>query len=154
MKTPLLLLLTLPLLAAAADDAQLLRCRALGDGAARLACYDALPVVAAAAAIVAPAPAVKPPPPAAAAATAASFGLEATRGELPEITSSLPGRFEGWGPRSRFKLANGQVWQVADDSSGVYDLDNPKVTVRRAALGSYMLEIEGARRAPRVRRVE
>lgn len=44
-------------------------------------------------------------------------------------------------------MANRQVWQVSDDSTGTYDLNNPKVTVRRAAFGSYMLDIEGARRA-------
>ena len=38
--------LTLLLLsgAALADDAAITKCRALGDGAARLACYDAIPV--------------------------------------------------------------------------------------------------------------
>ena len=61
---------------------------------------------------------------------------------------------EGSGPRTRFKLANGQVWQVTDDSSAAYNLLNPQVTVRRAAFGSFVLEIEGANRTPRVRRVE
>ncbi|MDP1899887.1 MAG: hypothetical protein Q8K96_05485 [Rubrivivax sp.] len=145
--------------ALAADDAALRRCRALADAPARLACYDALPLGAAAAAATAAAPGAQTmgtPPVAAAApaATPATFGLEQQRAELPEINSRIAGRFEGWGPRSRIRLANGQLWQVSDDSSGVYDLMDPKVTVRRATLGSFILEIEGARRAPRVRRVE
>jgi len=36
----------------------------------------------------------------------------------------------------------------------VYHLRDPKVTVRRATLGTFVLDIEGARRQPRVRRLE
>lgn len=150
--------------AAAADDDALRRCRALGEAAARLACYDALPLAALPAAIAA----IGAPPavaalgqraaPPAAPATAAksgeeSFGFEG-RSATQEVSSSIPGIFEGWDRRTRFRLANGQVWQVIDDSSAAYYLRDPKVVVRRAALGSFMMEIEGARQAPRVRRVE
>jgi hypothetical protein len=166
----LLLLLAAPAAGAwAADDAALLRCRALSDAAARLACYDALPVQSAAplrtapAAAAGPAPAAAPaavtPPaaPAAAVATAPAaaqrFGQE-SRDEPQSITSQIAGVFEGWGPNTRIKLANGQVWQVTDGSEGLYHLQSPKVTVRRALLGGFQLEIEGAKRSPRVRRVE
>ena len=44
--------------------------------------------------------------------------------------------------------------QVIDDSRGVYHLRDPKVTVRRAAIGTLVLDIDGARRQPRVRRLE
>lgn len=129
-----------------ADDAALRRCRALTEPAARLACYDAVPVAA-----PAPAPASAPP---AAAGPAATFGLERAEDKTQEITSHISGRFEGWRPGERIRLANGQVWQVSDDSSGVYYLLDPKVSVRRAAMGTFVLDIEGARRTPRVRRVE
>ena len=56
-------------------------------------------------------------------------------------------------PGTVITLANGQVWQITDDTSAAYELDNPRVTVRRAALGSFMLDIEGARRTPRARRL-
>jgi hypothetical protein len=155
--------------AALADEAGALqRCRAIGDPQARLACYDALPLRAPAAAAatppLAPAAATRAAVPApAAAATAAPapvpapaaqrFGQE-SRDEPQALVSRIPGVFEGWGPRSRISLANGQVWQVIDGSEGVYLLQNPQVTVRRAMLGGFVLEIEGANRAPRVRRVD
>ncbi|MDO9094168.1 MAG: hypothetical protein Q7U99_16205 [Rubrivivax sp.] len=159
------------LASAAASDEELLRCRALADIAARVACYDALPVgqrsapaapapaaatpaaTAAATAAATPSPkalAAQPP----SAAAVAGFGMERVGSELSEIRSRISGRFEGWTPRARLRLDNGQVWQVVDDSSGFYELPSPLVTVRRAAMGTFMMEIEGARRAPRVRRVE
>ena len=84
----------------------------------------------------------------------ASFGLESAKAAPQDISSSIVGLFEGWERNTRFKLANGQVWQVSDGSSAVYYLRDPKVTVRRALLGGFDLEIEGARKSPRVKRVE
>jgi len=156
---------------AIAQDAAFLKCRAIKDSAARLACYDALPVPPAASAPAAPAAATaaKPGTAAASASTAqtgapaalpsepaAQFGLAQKDREKPldAIESTIPGRFEGWGPRERFRLANGQVWQVADDSKGYHDITNPKVRVRRGALGAFYLEIEGTNRSPRVTRVQ
>ena len=150
--------------AAAADDDALRRCRALGEAPARLACYDALPLAALPAAIAAigaplavAALGQRAAPPAAPATAAKSgeesFGFEG-RSATQEVSSSILGIFEGWDRRTRVRLTNGQVWQVIDDSSAAYYLRDPKVVVRRAALGSFMMEIEGARQAPRVRRVE
>jgi hypothetical protein len=161
---------------ASADDAALLRCRALPDATARLACYDALPTAAGTSAapsttaataataavgataakvatVAAPASAAAVAAAAAASAQAERFGYE-RKDELAEIVSRIPGPFSGWGPRTRFTLANGQIWQVSDESSAVYDLRDPKVTVRRATLSGFEMDIEGARRQPRVRRVD
>lgn len=137
--------------AALADEGGLQACRAITDAARRLACYDALPLPAAGTAAPA-APAAAPHDP-------ASFGFEAkaaqaTQAALPSIGSYIPGRFEGWGPRERIKLANGQVWQVTDDSNAVMNLMDPKVTVRRGALGAFYLEFEQSNRTARVKRVE
>lgn len=179
MKLPRLLLLSVAAFtaAAAAHSQDLSRCRALPDAAARLACYDNLPLPAAAlAAPAAPAaPPVRPagaavvpaagaaavPGPSVAAAPAtvlageAAFGLQGpARGELAAVRSSVAGRFEGWGTRSRIRLVNGQVWEVSDDSNAVTWLFNPQVTVRRALLGSFVLEVESLNRTARVRRVE
>ena len=105
---------------------------------------------AAAAALSAAAPVAAPAP---ARAAVPSFGQQ--RSDEPQtITSQILGVFEGWGPRSRITLANGQVWQVEDGSEGVYFLQSPKVTVRRALMGGFQMEIEGARRVPRVRRAD
>jgi len=164
MKLTLLLPLLLLSGAASANDAALRQCRAVADGAARLACYDALPLGTAvsplpaekiAAAVPASvAPTAAPAPALAAPALASTFGLQRADEVVQEVSSSLPGLFEGWSPGQRFRLANGQLWQISDDSSGVYYLRDPKVTVRRGALGSFVLDIDGAKRMPRVRRLE
>lgn len=149
---------------AMADDAALLRCRTLADVPTRVACYDAIPVAATAPASAPRAATVAPGAPvqaatAAPAPAASSFGLSATQLRKPDepnsIESSLLGRIEGWGPRTQFRLANGQVWRVADESTGSVDeIDNPKVKITRNALGTMFLEIEGTKAAPRVRRVQ
>lgn len=139
-------LLSLALLAgtAQADDASLLRCRALADARARLECYDAIAVAATPAAEAQPREGV------------ARFGLPAKAAELePEsIESTVLGDFDGWRPNERIRLANGQVWQITDDSRGAVSTKAAKVTVRRGALGAYFLDIEGVNRSPKVRRVQ
>ncbi|MDE2080115.1 MAG: hypothetical protein KGI90_02090 [Burkholderiales bacterium] len=144
---PILAALLLATAGAAQADAEagLRHCRALGDAGARLACYDALPIDAQPAA---------PPAAPTLAQQQAAFGLpQSPSTQLQEVTSFIPGHFEGWDPGTRITLGNGQVWQITDDTSAAYELDNPRVTVRRAAFGSFMLDIEGARRTPRARRL-
>jgi hypothetical protein len=146
MRPTLLLVLLLAQIpdAARADDDSLRRCRALAADAARLACYDAIALAPAAAAAAA----------SAVAAPAARFGLPEGPDRIERVQSRIEGRFEGWRPLDRFRLANGQVWQVIDGSTGVYWLDSPRVAVRRGALGSFVLEIEGVKPFVRVRRIE
>jgi len=124
---------------ALADDAGILRCRAIKDSAARLSCYDALAV-----------------PPAAPAVAGAQFGMEHKQDaqKLDSVESTIAGRFEGWGPHTQFRLANGQVWQIADGSQGTHWIENPKVRVRRGFLGAFYLEVEGSNRTPRVKRLQ
>lgn len=135
--------------ARAADPAEpvaaVARCRAIPEAAVRLACYDAL--------ASGPGPAAWAPP---AATATARFGFEnrTVRSAPDSVESRIPGYFEGWGPKSRIGLANGQVWQVIDDSRGVVERRDPAVKVTRAALGTFFLEIEGHHQAPRVSRVE
>ena len=140
------------------------------DTTARLACYDAL-----ADAARVPVPPAKPaaPAPMAAAAKAtatttaaagvapvrtgeAAFGLPETRqpDRVESVESTLSASFSGWGPNSRIKLANGQVWQVVDGTSVALPEGARKVAVKRGALGSYYLDIEGLKTSPRVRRVD
>jgi len=125
-----------------ADDAAIQRCRELSDATRRLACYDAVTV---------PAKGIAPPR-----QSPDQFGMErlVPRSEPDAIESQVLGRFDGWRPRDRIELANGQVWQISDDSSAVLTLLNPKVAVRRGAFGAYYLEVEGTNRSPRVKRVQ
>ena len=144
---------------AAANDAALQRCRAMGEAAARLACYDAIPLGTAPGARASPGPAGAGTPAAAPAAQPSllsRFGFEqrAQPDELPSVESHIPGRFQGWGPLQVIKLANGQAWQIADGSSRTAWIENPKVVVRRGAMGAFYLEIDRINPSPRVRRVE
>jgi hypothetical protein len=151
-------------IASAADDAAVRRCRAIPDSLARLACYDALPLGPTSSAAPKGAPQQSPfrpqpgqpraaPPP----APVQDFGLEhkaQPADQLATIETYIPGRFEGWRPGARITLANGQVWQVTDETSRYMVLDNPKVVVRRGVMGAFFLDIEGDNRSPRVRRVQ
>ncbi|KQV50557.1 hypothetical protein ASC95_14430 [Pelomonas sp. Root1217] len=117
-------------------------CRQLTDSARRLACYDALPLPA-----EQPAKAVAPAP-VAPADPVTKFGQESVKlpdapPELKQIESRIRGRFAGWGANTRIELENGQSWRVADGSSAIYDLDNPKAIVHRGMMGAFFLEIEG-----------
>lgn len=157
MRTLTLLSLALASLPVPAQDG-LQRCRAMSDGAARLACYDALAdaaraAAAAPAALATPAAATAPAPSRTAEAT---FGLPETRrpDAVDAVNSTVGPRFSGWGPNSRIRLANGQVWQVTDGTSVELPEGPRKVSVKRGALGSYYLDFEGLNTSPRVRRVE
>jgi hypothetical protein len=140
------------------DEISFLRCRPIADPGARLACYDALKLqppstagaVRAAGAGAPALPGETVPVPA-----IALFGMEHQNDQqVKEINTRLIGIFEGWGPRTKFRLENGQVWQVSDDSNAVYSLKSPKVKISRAVLSGFEMEIEGAKRAPRVKRLE
>lgn len=144
--------------AAWAGDAAMLRCRAVPEVAARAACYDAIPVGkpdAGAASAAAPAPPASAP--AAREAAIAAFGAPpavAREQQLQSFETRIAGKFEGWEPGQNIKLANGQVWRVVDDSVDTFDAVDPEVTVRRGLLGATFLDIAGAHRSPKVRRVQ
>lgn len=142
-----LLALMLVSSAAMADDGAMLRCRQLTDGPARLTCYDAIQLGAPAAAISAPPAKVE---------LERSFGAESlsTTIKLDSIESSIIGNFDGWVPKQRIRLANGQVWMINDDSQEDLNLVNPKVKVERGLMGAIYMDIDGARTAPRVKRIK
>jgi len=148
-------ILYLPLFLSAAaltSETTLEQCRAIADPSARLACYDGLPLPANAGG-----PTAKVESKARLPETPAQFGLsrEVTPSvDLASIESTIPGHFDGWYPRRRVRLANGQVWQVAEETTRLYDLDNPKVTIRRGVLGAYYLDLTVDNRSIRVNRVE
>lgn len=139
------------LCAVAADDAAMQRCRDTRDPAARLACYDAVPLPTA--------PVASAPGPAASPLPAASFGLESrpSPNATPtavSIESAIEGRFDGWLPHGQLRLTNGQVWEISDGSQSAYGLNSPKVKITRGVSGSFFMAIEGVAQTPRVRRVK
>ncbi|MBD8627117.1 MAG: hypothetical protein RR983_19510 [Massilia sp.] len=133
---------------ALADDAALLKCRTLSDIPARMACYDAIPVGAAGPA-AAPAPARTPEQ---------NFGLEAVKqreAQPASIRSTVVGDFDGWGPGSQIRLANGQVWRVIDGSDAVLPrTKDAAVTIERNVFGTLFLKIDGGNSSAKVRRVQ
>jgi len=140
--------------AALADDTAMRACRTVTDTAARLACYDRIELSAApTAAPVAAAPVLTPQE---------SFGLppspmavRAAPQKIDAIDSTIVGTFEGWGPNTRFKLANGQTWRIIDGSEAVLrPTANQKVRITRNFIGTLFLQIEGSNNSPKVKRVD
>jgi hypothetical protein len=165
MKKLALTLLVLTSAPAFAADSPLLKCRAIADNTARLACYDALvpaavaaPVASAAAPVaVASTAAVAAPAPAVAAAKPEdSFGLSSMgkKSEPDVIDTHIPGAFDGWRPNMRINFANGQVWRVVDDSTSYVSGDDLKVKVVKGLFGNFTLEVEGSNRTASVKRVK
>ncbi|MFC5478599.1 hypothetical protein [Massilia suwonensis] len=148
--------------AALADDAAVLKCRALPDAASRLACYDAMPVGAAPALAAAPATAPATAPiaaPAVAATPEQRFGLNPVvqkkqEAQADTIQSTVAGKIDGWSVGSRITLANGQVWRVIEGDAVLPALSNPKAEVSRGLLGAYFLQIVGHNSTARVKRVQ
>lgn len=128
--------------AAQVEADALRRCRALTDVVQRLACYDAIALPQAAGASPLPSPVAPPLSPAPSRPVEADF-----------VDSRIVGRIEGWTPATRFTLSNGQVWEIADGSQAVYDLQDPGVRITRGLFGSFFIRIEGVSQTPRVRRV-
>lgn len=54
----------------------------------------------------------------------------------------------------KHRLLNGRVWQVTDDTSRSVDLTDPRVTLRRGAMGSFFMDFDAIGRSVRVRRVQ
>lgn len=134
-------------------------CRTKDDPQMRLACYDEIRLAPAQARPATPQGMAPPPIPVTPAPGNAvgNFGFEAKtalQNQLQSIDSTIEGHFSGWGPKSRIRLANGQVWQVTDDSNAFMSLDNPRVQITRGAMGAFYIEFERSNRTARVRRVE
>lgn len=91
------------------------------------------------------------------------FGLETVKSRVRDlfqsnapktIESTIPGEFKGWSGKTRFKLANGQVWQQSQPESFVVNVNDPKVIIRRGLMGGYLLKIEGYNSSVKVERIE
>lgn len=115
------------------------------------------------------------PPPAAAQAPAPTAAAEA--GDVPrragrteserlfgneqmenarEITARIEGTFEGFDGPTRFRLDNGQVWEIVDrlQFTPLEPIPNAQVTIRRGAFNSYRMQFEGYNRWYQVKRIE
>jgi hypothetical protein len=60
------------------------------------------------------------------------------------IESNIVGTFKGYGPRTFFHLANGEVWKPTNDYIESYpSIENPKVVIYRNDLFGYKMFIQG-----------
>lgn len=152
--------------AATVSSDDLSRCASIASPSTRLTCYDALahrapePAPPAAASLSATPASVAPPAPAAPAATstavpspaavaaaaspddAPSFGLSAVQRHVAVVgPKQESGRIVSLGTNqaghSTIVLDSGQTWTVLDDDGWVSNGD--QVTIKRAALGSYLM---------------
>ncbi|MBH9552482.1 hypothetical protein [Inhella gelatinilytica] len=142
---------------------QLASCRAIADATKRLACFDAIagppagsgqwgaPVARTGA--QSPGKADSPHSATATPSPEQSFGLRG--GDTSSVQSRIQGSFDGWKPRQRFRLANGQLWEVTDGSSGHYlTMHEPQVKIVKGALSGFYMDIEGVTQRLTVRRIE
>jgi hypothetical protein len=140
-------------------------CARIATSTDRLACYDALSAARKSAArdwnrgfgvgarrnapVVAEPAQLEP-------ATPAEFGFDERRSSAvpDEIQTRYDGEFSGWSGNTLFRLENGQVWKQAQSGRSSYRAAHPVVTIKRTALGSYRLLVEGSDESIRVERVK
>jgi len=78
---------------------------------------------------------------------------EVRRVLLEDIETSVVGKFVGWSGKTRFELANGEVWQQRYGKSFTTSLMDPKVVLKRTWAGTYEMYVIGADRSIGVKRV-
>ena len=80
-----------------------------------------------------------------AAAEAVDRAVKEKKVQAPQIIeSNIVGTFKGYGPRTFFHLANGEVWKPTNDYIESYpSIENPKVVIYRSDLFGYKMFIQG-----------
>jgi hypothetical protein len=79
---------------------------------------------------------------------------EVRRVSLEDVETTIVGEFVGWSGKSRFELANGEVWQQRYGKSFKTSLMDPKVVLKRTWAGTYELHVIEAGRSIGVKRLE
>lgn len=152
---------------------QLAVCARISKKSARMACYDSVASAAqsnpapsssgfGASSIRNPAPAA-PPPPAPPAEASAGFGGEHLNRPAPQRNASADADEVEVAVRSasdnglrmwQITLADGAVWRMTERANAAFrpPAPNETVTIRKAALGSYLMEI-GRQPSVRVERI-
>ena len=90
-----------------------------------------------------------------AAAEAVDRAVKEKKVQPPQvIESNIVGTFKGYGPRTFFHLANGEVWKPTNDYIETYSpIESPKVVIYRSDLFGYKMFIQGGGTV-RVKRVQ
>lgn len=91
-----------------------------------------------------------------------AVGMRDRPGELPAIDrmaretfqTRIVGPFSGWEGGTEFVLENGMVWvQTEDRTFYMAETENPTVTIRPGALGTWFLNVDGYNQRTRVKRI-
>jgi len=138
------------------------RCSDMGSDLARLACFDKLSTnipagtKAAANTQTKKSAAASTPFAQALAGGQKAFGLEHQLAlTTPEqITSSIVGKFNGWSGKTKFTLANGQIWQQTNPGKMVFKATAPAVTISKGVFGSYRMAVAGLNKRVSVQRIK
>jgi hypothetical protein len=80
-----------------------------------------------------------------AAAEAVDRAVKERKVQPPQvIESNIVGTFKGYGPRTFFNLANGEVWKPTNDYIETYSpVESPKVVIYRNDMFGYKMVIQG-----------
>ncbi len=79
-------------------------------------------------------------------------GLKEVPADEP-IVSTIPGLFTGWRGKTRFELANGQVWEQVGGGVFKVKVQDPEVVIEPAMFGSWRLKIKGYNASTKVKRI-
>jgi len=72
-----------------------------------------------------------------------------------EFSSRLVGKFNGWDGQTVFKLENGMIWEQADkDKFYIKEVENPMITIKPGAFGTWKLSVEGYASSCKVKRIQ
>ena len=73
-----------------------------------------------------------------------------------KIVSTIDGDFKGWTGTTRFKLANGQIWQQRQRDSRylIRTVQNPRVVIEKNFLGLYVMALPDLKKKIPVKRLQ
>ncbi|MBV1910962.1 MAG: hypothetical protein KUG78_16805 [Kangiellaceae bacterium] len=74
--------------------------------------------------------------------------------EIQSFSSHIVGKFNGWKKGKKLKLANGQIWKVANSNRVYVQLENPEITISKAIFGTFTAKVKGVTAPAKVRRVK
>lgn len=83
-------------------------------------------------------------------------GFDQRTGADGSIYTSITGEFRGWNKQGqRFRMDNGQIWQVTDSTSRLkVNLVNPEIVIEPGALGAWYMKVVGYNTRARVKRIK